>query len=306
MPKPNKSTKYHKKKTNGKLNPKFVDLLDEDKSIGGQKFCCVSFLSPEKIIKQKELFFFDEFLKQWDINKSMDKFVEFLNFHCYKNNVDFENSMKDFKEFVSDEKQIIYKTNVQDDYKTFIDTNEEKMQEKFNKMHNFQPSTRGVKFRGSFPSMEEAELRCKILREMDPNHDVYVGPVGIWMPWDPDAYKTGRVEHMEDELNQLMQKKNENETSAKNEFEQHVKESKQKAIDENNKNAEKYGTQLTQSIDEEGNLVSINNLNTQEATLKNENTTNISVSDIQAELFEGDDVVMTKSDGGLSAIRNKK
>ena len=46
-----------------------------------------------------------------------------------------------------------------------------------------------------------------MLRESDPNHDVYVGPVGVWMPFHPDAYKTGRVEHLEKELNELMHEK---------------------------------------------------------------------------------------------------
>jgi hypothetical protein len=303
MPKAKKSSKYQKKMVDGKENPKYVDLLDEDKPISGQKFCCVSFLSPEKIVKQKELFFFDEFLKQWDINKSMDKFIQFMNFIAYKHNLVFDEIMSDFKEFVNDEKEIIYKSSMYDDFKTYLDNNEEKMLEKFNKLHGFQPSTRGVKIRGSFPSMEEAELRCKILREMDPNHDVYVGPIGMWMPWDPDAYKTGRVEHMEDELNQLMHEKTVNETSAKNEFEKHVKETKQKAIEENKKNAEKYGTQVTQTIDEQGNLVNVNNLNTQETELSKNDE--ISVSDIQKELFEGDNVVMNLTDGGLSEIRNK-
>ena len=303
MPKHKKQSAYQQKIVNGKENPKYVDLLDEDKPISGQKYCCVSFISPEKLVKQKELYFFDEFLKQWDINKSMEKFVQFLNFVCYKHNVNFDDTMKDFKEFVNDEKEIIYKSSMYDDFKTFIDNNEEKMQEKFSKAHGFQPSTRGVKIRGSFPSMEEAELRCKILREMDPNHDVYVGPVGMWMPWDPEAYKTGRVEHMEDELNQLMHEKIVNESSAKNEFEKHVKETKQKAIEENKKNAEKYGTQITQTIDEEGNLININNLNSQISELNKNDEINI--SDIQKELFEGDNVVMNLSDGGLKEIRNK-
>ena len=50
-----------------------------------------------------------------------------------------------------------------------------------------------------------------MLREIDPNHNVYVGPVGMWMPFEPDAYKTGRVEYLEEELNQLMHEKNKNE-----------------------------------------------------------------------------------------------
>jgi hypothetical protein len=96
-----------------------------------------------------------------------------------------------------------------------------------------------------------------MLRELDPNHDVFVGPVGLWMPWDPEAYKTGRVEYMEEELNQLHQEKIKNEAKAKQEFDNRVKETKRKAIEENIKLAEKSGNTLTQTIDEEGNLVGV-------------------------------------------------
>ena len=41
----------------GTVNPKYVDLLDEDKPISGQSFVCLSFLSPDKILKTKEKFF---------------------------------------------------------------------------------------------------------------------------------------------------------------------------------------------------------------------------------------------------------
>lgn len=43
---------------NGSQNVKYVDLLEEDKPISGQKFVCVSFVSPESILKQKNHFFF--------------------------------------------------------------------------------------------------------------------------------------------------------------------------------------------------------------------------------------------------------
>ena len=39
---------------NGRPNPKYIDLCDEDQSIAGQKFVCMSFVSPEKIIMKKE------------------------------------------------------------------------------------------------------------------------------------------------------------------------------------------------------------------------------------------------------------
>ena len=69
-----------KQKKDGSSNNKYVDLLEVDKPIAGQTFGCFSFISPEKILKQREMFFFEEFLKQWEMNKSMEKFHQFLNF----------------------------------------------------------------------------------------------------------------------------------------------------------------------------------------------------------------------------------
>ena len=68
----------------------YVDLLDEDKPIANQKFVCISFISPEKIINKKEVFFFEEFLKTWELSKSLEKFNQFINFVSYKYNLDFK------------------------------------------------------------------------------------------------------------------------------------------------------------------------------------------------------------------------
>jgi hypothetical protein len=222
----------------------------------------------------------------------MEKFIQFLNFMSYKYNVSFDDISNDFKDFVKEEKESLSKTNLQDDYKTYIDNNDEKLEKNFNIAHNFQTCTRGIKIRGSYPSIEEAELRAKMLREIDPNHDVFVGPIGMWMPWDPEAYKTGRVEYLEEELNQLMSEKHKNESNAKNVFDQRVKESKQKAISENIKQAEKSGNVLTQTIDTAGNLIGINNT-TQELMLNQKD--DISTADICNELFEGENIVVKKN-----------
>jgi len=286
----------------GSTNSKYVDLLEEDKPIAGQKFVCVSFVSPEKILKQKEIFFFQEFLKKWDFTKSMEKFVQFLNFLSYKYKLTFEDITKDFQEFVKEEYDNLVKSGMEDDYKSFLDQNEEELENSFNIKYNFQTSTRGLKIRGVYPTLEEAELRCKMLRELDPNHDVFVGPVGLWMPWEPEAYKTGRVEYMEDELNQLMHEKTKNESFAKSAFEQRVKDSKKKAIDENIKIAEKTGATLTQNIDADGNLVGVNNMNTQESVLRDKDPDTISAADIRSELFDGENIVVGKTDYGQSEL----
>jgi hypothetical protein len=297
----NEQKKFERKMTkNGKPNPKYVDLLDVDKSIAGQNFGCFSFITPEKILKQRDMFFFEEFLKNWELSKSMEKFTQFINFISFKYKVSFEDMMKDYEEFVKEEKEIIINTSIEGDYKTFLDKNEEKLEKQFNIQHEFQTSVRGFKSRGNFPTQEEAELRAKILRENDPNFDIFVGPVGQWLCWDPEAYKTGKTEYMEEELNQLMQEKVKNETFAKNAFEQRVKETKQKAIEENMKNSQKTGSSITQSIDDDGNLIGIQN--TQESKLLGSESDTISVSDIRSELFEGENIVVGKTDYGRSEL----
>lgn len=242
---------------NGESNPKYIDLCDEDPSIAGQKFACMSFISPEKILKKREVYMFEQFLKQWDFKKSMDKFFDFIHFLSFKYNLNIETIVNDYTEFVKDESVKMKDNTVEDDYKNFLDKNEDSLTEKFQKENQFQTSVRGIKIRGVYNSQEEAELRCKKVRDLDPNHDIFVGPVGIWIPWDPEAYKTGRIEFMEEELNQLHKEKMLNEARAKEDFEKRVKETKKKAIEENIKLAQKSGNKLTQTIDEEGNLIGV-------------------------------------------------
>ena len=284
----------------GKPNPKYVDLLEVDKAIAGQNFGCFSFITPEKILKQKEMFYFQEFLKKWEFSKAMEKFSQFLNFVSYKYKLSFDDVIKDYEDFVKEERDNIVNTTIEDDYKTFLDNNETELNKQFNIKYNFQTSVRGFKCRGNFATQEEAELRAKLLRELDPSFDIFVGPVGQWLCWDPEAYKTGRTEYMEEELNQLMAEKVKNEAVAKTAFEQRVKDAKRKAIEDNIKTAEKSGNPLTQTIDEQGNLVGINN--TQENALASKTDGEISITDIRSELFEGDNIVVGKTDYGQSEL----
>ena len=280
-----------------KTDTNYVDVLDEDKAIAGQKFACLSFISPEHIVKQRELYLFEKFVENFEFSKSMEKYHQFLNFLSFKYSLDFEGIITDFKEFCEDEKDKLINTTCLDEYKNFLDQKEDELNEQFDKKHEFQTSVRGIKVRGVYPTQEEAELRCKFLRQADPNHDVYVGPVGLWVPFHPEAYKTGRVEYMEETLNQLMSEKKKNESEAKNEFDKRVKETKEKAIKDNIEKAKVSGNKLTQTLNEQGNLVSINNIEEDEnvfgiPTGENKNLTS---DDIQKAIFETDNVAVGKS-----------
>lgn len=241
----------------GERNPKYVDLCDEDPPVAGQKFVCMSFVSPEKILKKREVYLFEQFIKQWEFSKSMERYFEFVHFISYKYNLNVSQLIEDFNEFVREESDKLKKSGIEDDFKNFMDKQEDKLNDQFGREHAFQTSVRGLKVRGSYSTQEEAELRCKKVREQDPNHDIFVAPVGVWVPWDPDAYKTGRVEHLEEELNALHKEKLKNEEMAKKEFEERVRETKKKAIMENIEKAKKSGNVLTQTMDEDGNLVGV-------------------------------------------------
>jgi hypothetical protein len=101
---------------------------------------------------------------------------------------------------------------------------------------------------------------------------------------------------------ELEEEKIKNDTLAKSNFEKRMKETKNKAIEENIKKAEKTGNVLTQTIDEEGNLVGLNQFESAESNLTKKKE--VSITDIQSELFEGDNIVVGKTDNGRSQLTN--
>lgn len=243
----------------GKLNERYVDLLNEDPVIPSQQYGCYSFVSPEKIIRKREMFMFEKFVKQWQYSKALSMFSDFTQFLSFKYNINAETIMNDLVEFCKEEENVLKREDVEGDFKHFMDKNEERLAQEFNRENKFQTSVRGFINRGNFGSPEEAEKHAKELRDRDPNHDIFVGRNFVWTPLDPDAYKTGRVEFLEDELNQLHHEKLKNEKRAKEEFEKRLLDAKRKAIQDNIDKARASGNKLTQTMDEEGNLVGVNN-----------------------------------------------
>jgi len=106
------------------------------------------------------------------------------------------------------------------------------------------------------------------------------------------------VEYMEETLSQLMSEKKTNEEKAKLEFDKRIKETKQKAMEENKRNAEKSGNKLTQIMNKDGDLVNV--------ALVNESDIYSTVEDVKRELFEGDNIVTsTGGDYGASEILDR-
>ena len=76
-----------------------------------------------------------------------------------------------------------------------------------------------------------------------------------------------------------------------------------KAIEDNKKKALESGNKLTQTLNKDGNLVSVKDMNTQEMQLLSQTSSNVTSADIRRELFEGDNVVTgLDTDHGLSDL----
>ena len=246
--------------SNAQSVPVHVDLLDEDNTIAGQKFCCLSFVSPEKIIQRYDDFKFSKFIDQYEYERTADIYIRFLQYMSYKYDVAFNDMVSDLAEFREAEKEKLQGAMCSGHYKTFVEQNEDALLAEFNKNNKFQTAVRGLKVRGSFDTLEEAQNRAEWLRKRDKHHSIYVGQVGVWMPYHPEAYRTGKVEHLEQELNTLMHEKHKNESEAKEHFDARVTAAKQKAIEENMAKAEATGNKLTQRQDETGELTGANTL----------------------------------------------
>jgi len=63
---------------------------------------------------------------------------------------------------------------------------------------------RGIKIRGVFDSMEEAQKRCEQIRKFDSNFHVFVGEVGKWLPWNDNPENAKEEDYANKELNKLM------------------------------------------------------------------------------------------------------
>ena len=92
---------------------------------------------------------------------------------------------------------------------------------------------RSVKVRGVYGSEEEARRRCEEIRHFDQDFNVFIAPVGQWLPWCDDPDKASDFNYANDKLNNMMKSYYENQAQAKDHFEQRKAEMVQKSIKEN-------------------------------------------------------------------------
>lgn len=244
-------------------------FLSDDPEITSQRWCLLSFISPENVLNRKDQYFFTTFINQYDFHlrtKKMEEFfvkqiqginakleeeavkLEALDLSgaataCRKSTLSVESYVSDFQKFVKANLKELTASNIKEEYDDFMYQHAPKLEDDFYAKNNFHTTMRGLKIRGSYGQKEEAEARAKKLQKQDPDHNIYVGQVGKWLPWDPSPSAIPDQEYAEDQLNTLMKKYKENE-EARDQFhkEQRDRARKNKGVMNMDGNAADYNS----------------------------------------------------------------
>jgi hypothetical protein len=213
------------------------DFLTEDPELPSQKIVLLSFLSPEKVLEQKDVYFFQQFLKdyelQWHtaklegwmgeqlglVNNKLEKLAGRLEtmdlsgaaVEVRSNEIRVDRFIEEFQVHQRSVLKNQTTSNLKEEYDNFLFKNSEKLEEEFFAKQNFRTTIRGIKVRGVFSNEAEASAKAKKLQKSDPTFNIYAGKVGKWMAWEPDPNKVVEQEYANDQLNTLMKKYKENE-----------------------------------------------------------------------------------------------
>jgi hypothetical protein len=197
-----------------------IDYLDEDPEIPTQRYCIISFLSPEKVIKQRSEFFNEKFVEwldyEWKI-KGMEKYNSFL---AKKYGLKVEDLFSDLQDFTKVHSADVKNTDIHEQYQVFMLKHEKELDSQFTEKVDFRTNVRGVKVRRVFSELAECQAFAKVMQRRYPRDNLYVGKVGCWLPWDPSEHVMPEVEYAEQELNELMRKYKENEANREIFFEE--------------------------------------------------------------------------------------
>ena len=206
------------------------DFLEVDPKIPGQNFVCLSFVSPDKVLKQKETQF-------------MTKFIE----HLFNGEDQYTLDMKE--KMMNKEIKVDYDT-IKNFYEDWLFTRKEKMESEFYEQNEFRTTMRGLKIRGTYDTHKEATIRAQVLRRKDPNFNVFVGQVGSWLPWDPECEQIQEQEYQEEMLNELVKKYQENLENRDNMYDQLKEEQIKKAREDLRERKAKLAEEQKEEIKE--------------------------------------------------------
>lgn len=204
--------------------PEEVDHLDEDSPLRGQNYACVSFLSPEDVLANKEVFYVSKFME--DITKQIDFLITNLK-------LQHPDAAERLTAIRDTHAHLFSPTEMQEQYRFFKSAHSTEIEDEFHRANNFRTTVRGFKVRGVFDTIKEAEIRAQVLKRMGDKHNIFVAQVGCWVPWDPRADQIADQKYTgADQLNTMMGEYNKNMSLRDQHYEERKQEKMSNAMEE--------------------------------------------------------------------------
>lgn len=180
------------------------DYLENDPPLRNQKYFCASFLSPEDVMADCQVFVFSRFLE--DLRREVSGMLELVSEALKKPEL-IEQGLRLVDGIRERHAYLFNDKDMQDQYKLFYQKNHYRLAEEHSRQNNYRTNVRGIKVSGCFATFEEARRYAEKLRSMFPNSpDICVGEVGCWAPWAPSPDYLEDVDYANSELNTLMAK----------------------------------------------------------------------------------------------------
>lgn len=173
-----------------------VDYLDEDKPLRGQNYVCLSFLSPEEILANKEVFLVERYITQ--LSKELGGLLDGLSTK-FPESLDMINGLREMNSHF-----LKGGDDLQEAFRVFKGVHGAELESEFHEKNEFRTSIRGIKVRGVFETQKEAQVRAEVLKKMGDKFDIFVGQVGCWCPWSPNPHEMADQQYTESHLNELM------------------------------------------------------------------------------------------------------
>ena len=174
---------------------KEVDYLEQDTAVRGQNFACISFVSPEDALKDKDIFFMNKFLARF--GSDVDALLANLEVK-YPQDAALFNVIRENHDY------LFNATRLQEQHRFFCASHAEDLEREFHEQRNFQTTIRGFKIRGVYDTIREAQVRSEVLKRSGDRHSIYICQVGAWCPWSPNPDAIADSEYGETQLNTLM------------------------------------------------------------------------------------------------------
>lgn len=173
------------------------DFLTQDPPLRGQNYACLSFVSPEDAIATKQAMAVGLFLA--DALSRVRELANAAAAACEAGSADPGLASR-----LRDAAGALQAGALEGEFDRFASERQEELTRMYAERHGGRTSVRGIKVRGSFDTLPEAQDWARKLAKADPAFSVYVAQVGCWCPWSPNPDDISDTVYANESLNELM------------------------------------------------------------------------------------------------------